>query len=119
MRYCISGKAKGHLASHSILNIFYITRRIFDIEARKEISLMLCEKFNVVGLDKQMIAKALRNKNWRDLEDGLQMQCAVAENLDYIVTRDPKGFADSTARTISPEIFLELLEGKASSFIAN
>ena len=27
MRYCVSGKLSGHLASHTVLNIFYITRR--------------------------------------------------------------------------------------------
>ena len=28
MEHCINGKAKGYLACHSILNIFYITRKI-------------------------------------------------------------------------------------------
>jgi len=117
MRYCVSGKTKGHLASHSILNIYYITRRAFDVEKRKEISLMLCEKFNVIGLDRQMIINALHNKSWNDLEDGLQMQCAVTESLDYIITRDPKGFEHSKVQVISPEMFLETFKNEADKHV--
>jgi len=111
MRYCVRGKVKGYLASHSILNIFYITRGAFDTEKRKEIALMLCDKFNVIGLDKQMIIESLGNKNWDDLEDGLQILCAVAEGLDYIITRDPKGFETSKVQALSPKAFLEMIEG--------
>jgi len=38
---------------------------------------MLCEMFNVIGINKHDIIKSLYNKDWDDLEDGLQMQGAV------------------------------------------
>ena len=31
-----------------------------------------------------MIIIALQNENWQDLEDGLQMQSAIQEKLEYI-----------------------------------
>jgi len=112
MRCCITGMVKGHLASHSILNIFYITRRAFDIEKRKEILLMLCEKFNVIGLGRQMIVESLHNENWNDLEDGLQMSCAVTEGVDYIITRDSEGFEFSKVQALSPGAFLKMFEAE-------
>ena len=75
---------------------------------------MLCEKFNIVGLSKEIIMAALQNDDWDDLEDGLQIQCAIDENVDYIITRDPKGFENSKIPAISPDAFLKeiVAEGK-------
>ena len=112
MEPCICGKIKGYLASHTLLNTFYITRKEKSVEERKEILLMLCEKFTIIDLDRQTIIESLHNKDWKDLEDGLQMQCAFNENLDYIISRDPKGFENSKVRFLSPEAFLEMLERK-------
>ena len=36
MKYCITGKLQGHLASHTLLNAFYITRKQKSVEERKE-----------------------------------------------------------------------------------
>ena len=63
MEPCICGKIKGYLASHTLLNTFYITRKEKSVEERKEILLMLCEKFTIIGLDRQTIIKSLHNKN--------------------------------------------------------
>ena len=107
---CICGKVQGYLASHTILNIFYITRKHKSVAERKEILLMLCEKFNIIGINKEMITASLKNNAWDDLEDGLQIQCAIVESLDYIVTRDPKGFESSEVEVHSPESFIKLLK---------
>jgi len=106
---CLYGKLRGHLASHTLLNIFYITRKHKTVAERKEILLLLCEKFNVIGINKEMIATSLKNDDWDDLEDGLQMQCAEVGNLDCIITRDSKGFEASKVKVYSPESFLEIL----------
>ena len=108
LELCINGDLDGYLASHTIINTFYITRKEKSIEERKRFLLMLCQKFAIVGIDKQMLIHALRNDKWYDLEDGLQIQCAITANLDYIVTRDPKGFSDSSIKALSPEAFLEI-----------
>jgi len=107
MEPCIRGEMQGYLTAHTILNIFYIARKWKSIEDRKEILLMLCQKFNIIGIDRQTIIDSLQNKKWDDLEDGLQMHCAFTESLDYIITRDPKGFVHSRVKTFSPTAFLE------------
>ena len=110
MESCINGKAKGYLTSHTILNIFYITRKHFDVDARKEIGLMLCEKFDIIGINREFLIKSLQNEAWTDLEDGLQMQCAEAENLDYIITRDSKGFETSKIPILLSKDAMEFIE---------
>ena len=81
MEMCIKGDTKGYLASHSITNIFYISRKQFSVAERKEILLMLCDSFEVIGLDIGLLTKALHDESWLDLEDTLQMQCAINPNL--------------------------------------
>jgi len=111
IKYCIYGNVRGYLAAHSLLNIFYIARNQKTVEERNLFLLMLCKKFSVIGVDREMIIDVLRNGNWRDLEDGLQMQCAAVENLDYIITRDTRGFEMSKVQVISPEEVIKMLEG--------
>ncbi|MCL2080971.1 MAG: PIN domain-containing protein [Oscillospiraceae bacterium] len=108
MRLCVGGKAEGYLAGHTILNIFYITRKRFTIEERIEFGLMLCDKFQIIGIDGEMITAALSSGGARDLEDGLQMQCAFEKGLDYIITRDRDGFHNSRVKALAPEDFLSV-----------
>jgi predicted nucleic acid-binding protein len=57
-----------------------------------------------------MIISVLEHNDWKDLEDGLQMQSAVHQRLDYIVTRDVKDFVQSAVKVLSPEKLLQMLE---------
>ena len=109
MRLCIDGKIQGYLASHSILNIFYITRKDFSISDRRDMLLLLCNRFEIIGIDYQMLMAVLNNDNFKDIEDGLQIQCAEDENLDYIVTRNIKDFGTSKIKAFLPEEFLRIL----------
>jgi len=110
MEYCINGNLRGYLAGHTLLNIFYITRKEKSIKDRKEILLMLCDWFEIIEIDKEMIIIALQNEQWQDLEDGLQMQCAAHEKLDYIITRNIKDFTNSEVTAMLPEDFLKMQE---------
>jgi predicted nucleic acid-binding protein len=110
MANCINGSFRGYLAAHSLLNIFYITRKAKSVNERKEILLMLCDWFEIIGIDKEFIIASLQNDEWQDLEDGLQMQSAIFEELDYIITRDIKGFTHSVIKAVTPEDFLLMLD---------
>jgi predicted nucleic acid-binding protein len=107
MENCINGIFRGYLAAHSLLNIFYITRKAKSVKERKEILLMLGGWCEIIGIDKEFIIISLQNDDWQDLEDGLQMQSAIFEELDYIITRDIKDFMHSIIRAVTPEDFLE------------
>jgi hypothetical protein len=44
-----------------------------------------------------------------DFEDCLQEECAVAETVNYIVTRNPADFKQSSVKVIEPDEFVKLL----------
>lgn len=109
MEYCINDNLRCYLAGHTLLNIFYIIRKEKNVAERKEILLMLCDWFEIIDVEKTMIVTVLENEKWQDLEDGLQMQCAAQEKLDYIITRNIKDFTHSEVIAMLPEDFLKMV----------
>lgn len=100
----------GAIAGHSVLNAMYVLRKNFALEERKEIFLSLCEFLYVESIDFGKIIQALKDDNFSDFEDCLQMQCALSLRADYIVTRNVKDFTASEIPAVTPEDFLKILE---------
>lgn len=63
---------------------------------------------SVLTEDMNIIVSALSSDAYNDLEDGLQVECAATNRLDYIVTRNVKDFKASTVNSISPEDFIAM-----------
>lgn len=105
---CADGKTRGCIAAHSICNIFFILRKDFSAEDRREILINLCTIFDVEGIDKTKLLSGLHNAYFSDFEDCLQMECARAYNAEYIVTRNIDDYRQSEIRAILPEDYLKL-----------
>jgi len=114
MDLCIKNKVRGYLAAHSLTNVFYITRKDIDLEGRKEIIRIFCKHFRIASINRVNIMRVLDGANFKDLEDSLQIECAYAKNVDYIITRDAKGFVDSKIPAITPEDFLAIWSGQGA-----
>ena len=108
MEEAMFGNVEGYLTVHTFSDLFYILRKDIDVSKRKQLLLLLCEYFHIIVENKETIRMALLNERWNDLEDGLQMQCAIEKNLDYIVTRNKKDFSSSKVKAILPEEWIEL-----------
>lgn len=54
-----------------------------------------------------MIVTALKNDDFSDFEDWLQMESAKVVEADYIITRNPSDFKASKIKVIEPKYFLE------------
>lgn len=67
-----------------------------------------CQIYN----GKEAVKSALEHENWEDLEDGLQMQGALQEKLDYIVIRNIKDFKSSIILPVLPEQLIELYKAQ-------
>ena len=106
---CVDGKVKGCIAAHSISNMFYILRKNYGAKERREVLANLCFIFDVEGIDKAKILSGLQNEEFSDFEDCLQEECAVAETVDYIVTRNLSDFKQSRVQVVEPEDFVKLL----------
>lgn len=102
----------GAIAGHSVLNAMYVLRKNFTLAERKEIFLSLCEFLYVESIDFGKIIQALKNDDFSDFEDCLQMQCALSLRADYIVTRNVKDFAASEIPAVTPEEFFNILEAQ-------
>ena len=107
---CRQEVINGAIAGHSVLNAMYVLRKNFTLTERKEIFLSLCEFLYVESVDFGKIIQALKDDDFSDFEDCLQMQCALSLRADYIVTRNVKDFAASEIPAVTPEEFLKILE---------
>lgn len=104
---CMNKIVSGKLAAHTITNLFYILRKNYTDEQRRNLLLSLFEIFDVISIDKNRLVAALENSNFKDFEDCLQDECASDINADYIITRNTKDFKGSMVKAITPEEFLE------------
>ncbi len=109
MTKCADREIMGYLAAHSIPNIFYVLRKEYSQEERRKFIRNLCEIFRISDLNAEKIISAIDNEQFLDFEDCLQEECAVAEVVDYIVTRNPADFKKSRVKVIEPDDFVRLL----------
>ena len=98
---------KGCIATHSITNMFFILRKDYDAEERREMLINLCTIFDVEGIDKNKLLVGLQNDDFTDFEDCLQTECAKAYGAEYIVTRNVADYSASEITAILPKDFLE------------
>ena len=68
--------------------------------------LSLCEILEVEGVDSRKVKSALNRRDFKDLEDCIQDECAAAIKADYIVTRNKKDFEIRLFRLFCRKSFL-------------
>ena len=79
---------------------------------RREALFNLCSIFDVEGIDKVRLLSGLRNEDFSDFEDCLQMECAKAYGAEYIVTRDVDDYKLSEIKAILPTDFWKVRGGR-------
>lgn len=107
---CIDNTISGCIAAHSVMNIFYILRKSYSLEQRREMLLYLCHILEVIEIDYIKIRNALQHTDFEDVEDCLQAECASSCCADYIITRNIKDFQKSVIPAIPPENFIKLIK---------
>ena len=90
--------------------MFFILRKDYNAEERREILLNLCSVFDVEGIDRIKLIAGLQNEDFTDFEDCLQMECAKAYGAEYIVTRNVNDYKGSEIKAILPKDYLVLLK---------
>ena len=93
----------GYLAAHTITNLFYILRKYFPNDKCRDMLLDLFAVFQVEQIDTEKPINALNNRDFKDFEDCLQVECGYSSQVDYIVTRDVKDFTNSDIPCITPD----------------
>ena len=98
-----------HIAAHSLTNLFYVLRKEFTAAERNMIVLNLRALCKVAPVSGENIEKAIASGYSSDLEDALQILCAVESDCDYFITQDHALFGKCPVRTMLPhELIREL-----------
>jgi len=109
LQECAEYKIEGFVAAHSIPNMFFILRKIYSEEERRDILSSITSFLSVAEINHEMICSALNRKEFNDFEDCLQDECASAIGADFIVTQNIKDYANSRVPAISPDEFIQTL----------
>ncbi len=96
-----AGRLQGYIAATTITNIFYIVRKLKSREVALQAIAQLLQGLNLCEVNRSVIQQAL-SMNLKDFEDGVQLACAVLNNLDAITTRNEEDFEAAEFRVLSP-----------------
>jgi predicted nucleic acid-binding protein len=96
-----AGKLQGYVAATTITNIFYIVRKLKSREAALQAIAQLLQGLTLCEVNRSVIQQAL-SLNLKDFEDGVQLACAVLNNLDAITTRNEEDFDEAEFVVLSP-----------------
>ncbi|QQR79961.1 MAG: PIN domain-containing protein [Deltaproteobacteria bacterium] len=98
-------KIKASISSISILNCFYIIKKLKTNDQAYSVIEDLAKIFNIIQIDSKVITNALQTR-FEDFEDGIQHQCALISKSKAIITRDEKGFSKSKLPVLDPINFI-------------
>lgn len=105
-----SGQIVGYATATTLTDIFYIARRhTRSIEqARQAVSETLIA-MEICPVNREVLEVAF-SSGLADYEDAIQIACAVAQELDAILTRDNQGFLNSSIPVLPVQECLQRLE---------
>lgn len=69
LQTCAENSVSGFVAAHSFPNMFYILRKFYSDEERREILTNIISLLNVAEISHSIIASALSRKDFHDFED--------------------------------------------------
>lgn len=97
-----------YIAPITPINVFYIVRKIKGAAVAREAVDILVTTLHVCTLDQQVLRSAL-SVPMADYEDAVQVAAATSHQLDAIVTRNIKDYANAPIPVFSPPDFLKHL----------
>ncbi|MBE9128365.1 MULTISPECIES: putative toxin-antitoxin system toxin component, PIN family [unclassified Coleofasciculus] len=100
----------GYVTATTLTDIFYIARKqTQSIEQARQVISITLAVMEICPVNRAVLEVALTS-GIRDFEDAVQVACAMAQNLDAIITRDTEDFSNATVPVLSVSQLLEQLE---------
>jgi len=109
--FCLAIEARraiGFLSAHAFPTFYYIARKDAGPSRALQLVANLARVFRVASIDGSVITRSL-TLGLADYEDAVTAAAAEAAHCELIVTRDPRGFAASPVKAVSPELALASL----------
>ena len=108
-RYCIEDKLKIVMSALTLINANYTAHKYgYSWDELLEVLKRICGYVEISTIDDGIFMNALYS-NSSDLEDAVQYYSAKMSGADYIITRDVKGFVNSTITVLTTKDFLSVL----------
>jgi predicted nucleic acid-binding protein len=99
---------EGYISASSFGDLYYIIRREKGRDLTLELLRGIVTFCQVATVDSTAINMAF-TRNFKDFEDAIQYSVTVVNNLDAIITRNPRDFPVTTPRIITPEQLIQKL----------
>jgi predicted nucleic acid-binding protein len=97
-----SGQIEGFMSATTVTDVHYLVgRQTRHPETAITAVTRLLELMEICTVDRNVLEQAIALE-FSDFEDAVQIACAMALDLDTIVTRDVDGFRDSPISALSP-----------------
>jgi predicted nucleic acid-binding protein len=103
------GKVTAYVSATTLTDVFYLARQATDISTALNGVKICLQELNVATVDLQILQSATQMEG-SDFEDNVQIACAQNLNIDVIVTRDEKGFKNSSIPSQTPNQFVAKLK---------
>ncbi len=98
-------KVDAYLCATTITTIYYLVSKSLNKVQTNRVIENLLQLFKIASVDKDVLVASLKN-NGKDFEDSVLYTSAKFCDIDLIVTRDKKGFTNSTVSVQEPKEFL-------------
>lgn len=99
---------EGYLTATTLTDIFYIAKKSKGVQIAKQYISDLLALMRICPVNRRILNVAI-SSNLPDFEDAVQIACAMALNLDAIITRDTQGFASARLPILLAGEVLQLL----------
>jgi predicted nucleic acid-binding protein len=110
--YAANNQFEGYITAKSSTDIYYLTHRLThsEVETRKILS-RLYTLFHLLDTTSLDCRKAISSEI-SDYEDAIMVETAIRSEMDCIVTRNRKDYANAPMAVYEPEAFIALLEAE-------
>jgi predicted nucleic acid-binding protein len=95
-------------SAHSLLNVFYFTRKLASKAAAVKSTALLEEQLHILPTEGIAIRKAIHS-GFADMEDAVQHEIALLHHCDAIITRNLKDFNKSKIPAMTASQYLKTL----------
>ena len=99
---------QGYVSASTFSDLYYIIRRDKGRDWTLDFLRQLATFCQVAKVDNSVISMALAS-NFKDFEDAIQYSSAIVNQIDAIVTRNPRDFPVTTPRIVTPNQLIEEL----------
>ena len=102
------GIVEAFISASTVSDIYYLVRKVKGHEATLEFLRIMPPICRIATVDQRVIDNALTS-SFRDFEDAVQYETAIANQLDAIVTRNPQDFSGKALPILTPEALRQQL----------